>query len=180
MKRHKNAKFDIETEKRICELYQEGNHNGSPVLAKQFGCNWGTIINILKFYGIPLRNFSTSQIGLQLGEKHPHYKGGNICKGYRRISVNNVVIFEHRYVMEQHLGRKLLPEEIVHHINHDKLDNRIENLQLMTRSEHMLEHFDEIQPKAIEAARQWAKRRRDTLSQMEPQTSNLESEERNT
>lgn len=45
-------------------------------------------------------------------------------------------IKEHRLVMEQSLGRKLLPTEIVHHINHNPLDNRIENLQVVSRSEH--------------------------------------------
>jgi HNH endonuclease len=43
---------------------------------------------------------------------------------------------EHRYVMEQHLGIKLTPKQQVHHINGDGLDNRIENLMVVSPSEH--------------------------------------------
>ena len=57
-------------------------------------------------------------------------------KKYKVIRVNGKQVREHRYLMEQHLGRKLDRNEQIHHINGDCLDNRIENLQVLTNSEH--------------------------------------------
>jgi hypothetical protein len=50
---------------------------------------------------------------------------------YKKISVRGRKIDEHRYVMEQHLGRYLQRNEIIRHINGDVRDNRVENLTLM-------------------------------------------------
>ncbi len=50
----------------------------------------------------------------------------------------------HRYVMEQHLGRKLEKNLVVHHINGNKYDNRLENLQVLDRATHTSLHHSEL------------------------------------
>jgi len=60
---------------------------------------------------------------------------------YRKLKLpDGSTIDEHRHVMQEHLGRKLTRNEVVHHINDRPRDNRIENLQLMSRAEHAQLH----------------------------------------
>lgn len=49
-------------------------------------------------------------------------------------------VYEHRFVMEKALSRFLSPDEVVHHKNEDPTDNRLENLELMTGSDHSSHH----------------------------------------
>jgi len=63
----------------------------------------------------------------------------------RLINRGGKKVRAHRWIMEQHLGRGLLPHEEVHHLNHNPLDNRVENLAVMTRDEHIALHAKEKQ-----------------------------------
>ena len=50
-------------------------------------------------------------------------------------------VYEHRFILEKKIGRPLQKGEVVHHKNLGRLDNRIENLQLMSEKEHRRLHF---------------------------------------
>lgn len=66
------------------------------------------------------------------GKQNHNWKGGRYHKGkYVVLRVNKKVIPEHRFIMEEVLGRKLMPYEDVHHRNGVKDDNRPENLQVI-------------------------------------------------
>ena len=69
--------------------------------------------------------------------KVANYKGGTVSvQGYKKMRIDGKYVQEHRYIMENHLRRKLLPNEHVHHKNHNKLDNRLENLEVLDFHEH--------------------------------------------
>ena len=51
------------------------------------------------------------------------------------------MVMLHTIVMERHIGRYLNPDEVVHHVNHIRNDNRLENLILMKKHDHMSMHM---------------------------------------
>jgi len=80
----------------------------------------------------------------QKGKDSTNWKGGRRIESGGYIEVYNPnhplarangYIKEHKLIMETHLGRYLLPHENIHHINGDKTDNRLENLELWSTSQ---------------------------------------------
>lgn len=101
--------------------------------------------------------------------KHPRWKGGKIKRsGYWYINMpshpfsgKQGYVAEHRLIMEAHLGRYLVHSEVVHHINHDKIDNRLSNLELCSSpGQHSLTHHPEALQKATLASVKANDRRR--------------------
>ena len=91
-------------------------------LTKSCGCLYGSENRQLRQKGIFSKITNKQGYAIMYCPEHPNsWKNGNL--------------FEHTYVMSEHLGRPLKPNENVHHINGDRADNRIENLELWSKSQ---------------------------------------------
>ena len=98
----------------------------------------------------PIRQYRTDE-----------WSEGLTSSGYirlRRTSPTGVVesILQHRLVMEQQLGRPLLPDETVHHINGVRDDNRPENLELWSSSHPKGQRVEDKVEWAAEILKQYA------------------------
>lgn len=77
-------------------------------------------------------------------------EGQYVAGGYRRIRIQREQgakyewVLEHRYIMEQKLGRPLLPKENVHHIDGNRLNNTPENLELWITSQPQGQRVEDL------------------------------------
>jgi hypothetical protein len=77
------------------------------------------------------------------GAANNRYNGGLSAVRDGRVLIccrDGSLITYARGVMAGHIGRLLRSDELVHHINGDRTDDRIENLEIVTRAEHMNMH----------------------------------------
>lgn len=125
-------------------LRSEYSTKSCNMIAEELGVSVTIIYRYLDKYKISRLNQADSCLKYSSGKCSSTWKGGKRLKnGYIEIkcpehprSGQRGYVYEHILIMEKHLGRYLKPDEVVHHKNYNKTDNRIENLQLMTIIEH--------------------------------------------
>lgn len=105
------------------------------VLSKNGCCSFEVCSNIPFRRGLCQGHYRQFLNGDELTDLRKKSKGYIDAEGYRRVSYNGKMVFEHRLIMSQHLGRDLFAHENVHHLNGIRDDNRIENLELWTSSQ---------------------------------------------
>ena len=104
--------------------------------------NWSTLLKLL-----PDRNKETVYKKAQALNLNPYdycYTGtqGYLIKGERRN--RSIKKYLHRVVYENHYNVTLTSYDIIHHIDGDKTNNEISNLQRMTRAEHCKHHHAKL------------------------------------
>lgn len=112
-------------------------------LSDLVGTHWNTIARIERCEEEP--SFALSKkiadiLGLTVDDLYIKEDVVLNGQGYVIRKEGKKTVIVHREIMEKHIGRKLLKTEIIHHKNGNKIDNRIENLEILTNSDHSKKH----------------------------------------
>ena len=120
--------------------YLYSNNKSTRQIGKIYNCQHQTVVKFLIKNNILVRDAHDKiYYKERIKQYSKHKELDNL--GYVVISVNGIIMREHRYVMEQHLDRKLSTEETVHHIDFDKTNNDISNLYLFNNDTlHLIYH----------------------------------------
>ena len=93
--------------------------------------------------------------GCQFRYNHPRRGTGAAYRisrgGYVLIMVDGKERYQHRFIMETALGRKLAPREHVHHKDGNPQNNSLDNLELLPAAEHHRAHMTPDRAKAMSA-----------------------------
>lgn len=147
---HRLGLTEDELKIKLEHMYFQEN-KGLNRIAKELGVTRTVISRRFEKFGIKKLDPVSAKTVFGSAENSGNWKGGRIVQnGYYMVRCPNHpkamlgYVYEHRLVMEQHIGRYLEKDEIVHHKNRDKQDNRLENLEILTPSEHNKVHRKEL------------------------------------
>lgn len=145
------------TAEELYNLYW-GHEETLAKIGQLYGHPKGTVLKAMRQYNIPTRTMREAlklayqnKSDIKRGSAHWAWRGGKTKtdKGYiyshapeHPYHSKHGYVLEHRLVMEQKLGRYLLPFEKVHHLNGIKNDNRLENLILVSQANQSM--YDEL------------------------------------
>jgi|GEM_PF-2114728 len=154
------------------------DQQSTPIIGEALGVSTSAVRKWMKELHIPRRDSSSVQNVItitgrrprttgrsQVGPANHNWKGGRVrhAKGYvlrhspSHPDASGGYVLEHRLIAEEMLGRRLRPDEDVHHIDGDKTNNSRENLLVVGHDAHAELHWALRNAKAVAPPPFWCR-----------------------